>query len=143
MTRTKLDLPERLSFSTEIRVRISDVNYGGHLGNDALLSLVHEARLQFLKHLGFSESDVGGCGIIMVDSVVLYAAEAFHGDLLRVEVAAGNIDRTGCDFFYRLVREGDGKEIARAKTGVVFFDYARRKIARTPEKFKAAIGQNE
>ena len=29
-----------------------------------------------------------------------------------------------------------GKEVARAKTGVVFFDYEKRRIALTPKEFK-------
>ena len=50
MARIKLDLPERFPFSTELRVRITDVNYGGHMGNDSLLGLLHEARVRFLEH---------------------------------------------------------------------------------------------
>ena len=58
MARIKLDLPGRFPFSTELRVRITDVNYGGHMGNDALLGLLHEARVQFLAHYGLSELDI-------------------------------------------------------------------------------------
>ncbi|MCX6353462.1 MAG: thioesterase family protein [Candidatus Aureabacteria bacterium] len=139
MKRIALDLPKIFDFSTELGVRVSDVNYGGHLGNDALLSLLHEARIQLLKSHGFSESDIEGYGIIMINSAVAYVSEAFHGDLLTIEVAVGNVDRVGCDFFYRITRKADGKEIARAKTGVVFFDYARSKLARTPERFKTTF----
>ncbi len=44
MPRVELELPERFQFVTEIPLRITDINYGGHLGNDALLSLLHEAQ---------------------------------------------------------------------------------------------------
>jgi acyl-CoA thioesterase FadM len=68
-------------FSTELRVRITDVNYGGHMGNDSLLGLLHEARVQFLAHYGLSELDIGGLwGIIMADSVIVYKSEAFPGE---------------------------------------------------------------
>ncbi|NDG84238.1 MAG: thioesterase, partial [Proteobacteria bacterium] len=60
MPRIKIDLPERFAFSTELSLRITDINYGGHLGNDAVLGLVHEARVRFLKHHGFSETEIGG-----------------------------------------------------------------------------------
>ena len=33
MGRVKLELPETFSFSTELTVRVTDLNYGGHLGN--------------------------------------------------------------------------------------------------------------
>ena len=58
MTRIKIELPETYLFSTEIPVRITDLNYGNHLGNDAILSLLHEARVRFLAYYGWTESSV-------------------------------------------------------------------------------------
>jgi len=34
MQRIKIDLPEFFSFTTPIKIRITDLNYGGHVGND-------------------------------------------------------------------------------------------------------------
>ncbi len=140
MTRTKLNLPDRFDFSTEMPVRIENINYGGHLGNDSLLSLIHEARLRFLKANGFTEADIGGVGIIMVDTVVIYKSESFHGDILRFEVAVGNIGNTGCDFFFRITNSATKRDVAHAKTGVVFFDYHTRKVAPAPRKFAEQFG---
>jgi len=53
--RIKLELPEIMVFSTEIPVRITDINYGGHLGNDSILSIVQEARVRFLNKYNYSE----------------------------------------------------------------------------------------
>ncbi|MCW8811925.1 MAG: acyl-CoA thioesterase, partial [Chlorobium sp.] len=78
MARIKVELPEKFHFRTEIQIRITDINYGGHLGNDSLLSIIHEARLRFLNHLGYSESNVEGIGIIMVDAGIQYKSEAFY-----------------------------------------------------------------
>ena len=116
-------------------MRIGDVNYGGHLGNDSMLTLLNEARLVFLQKYGFSELDAGGAGLIMSDVAIVYKAEAFHGDLLLIEVAVAEIGALGCDLVYRVTHKKDGKEAARAKTGIVFFDYSTRKIVKTPEKF--------
>jgi acyl-CoA thioester hydrolase len=139
MARVKLDLPERFSFLTELTVRIADINYGQHLGNDAVLAFAHEARLQFLKSFGFSEADVDGVGMIMLDAVVVYKSQAFHGETLTVEVAAADFGPCGCDFLYRLTEKLSGREIAHAKTGLAFFDYAKKKIAKMPERFRAAL----
>ena len=57
MARIKIELPEKFIFSTEIPLRISDINYGGHLGNDAVLSIAHEARIRFFNKHGFKEID--------------------------------------------------------------------------------------
>jgi acyl-CoA thioesterase FadM len=48
MPRIKLKPLSEYSFHTDIVVRTTDLNYGGHLGNDKLLSLIHEARVAFL-----------------------------------------------------------------------------------------------
>ena len=136
MARVKLQLPENFIFSTEISVRISDINYGGHLGNDSVLSIIHEARLRFLKNFGYSEMDVEGSGIIMSDSVIVYKGEGFYGDLLTVEVTAGDFNNYGCDIFYKIANKKTAKEVVRAKTGIVFFDYSNRKVMPVPEKFK-------
>lgn len=139
MPRVKLDLPEHFMFQTRVKVRISDINYGGHLGNDAVLSIMHEGRMQFMAWLGFAELDVEGLGIILADSVVVYKSEAFHGDDLTVEVTAEEFNKYGCDLFYRLSNRHSGVEVARAKTGVVFFDYEARKVAAVPPAFLARI----
>lgn len=140
MARIELNLPENFSFSTDVRVRISDINYGNHLGNDALLSLVHEARLQFLQSRGFSELDIDGCGLILTDAVIVYKSQGFHGDLLTILAAVGDFNKYGCDFFYKVIRKNGGKEVARAKTGIVFFDYNRQKMVPVPAAFFKACG---
>lgn len=136
MLRPKLKLPKQFTFSTEIPVQVSDINYGGHLGNDKVLSFIHEARVRFLKQFGFTELDVDGVGTIMVDAVILYKAEAFHGDTLRIEIATDNFHKLGCDFFYRLTNKKNGKEVALAKTGTIFFDYDKGTMTRMPAKFQ-------
>jgi len=136
VARVELDLPGKFLFSTD---GISDINYGGHLGNDAVLALVHEARVRFLKKYGYLESDVDGVGIIMTDAVVVYKSESFHGDVLIIDVTVEDFTKTGCDFLFLLKNKATGKEIARAKTGIVFFDYASRKVVAVPQSFRDAV----
>lgn len=136
MARTKLEIPAVLPFSTEIPIRIGDINYGGHLGNDAVLSIVHEARVQFLKSLGYTELNIEGKSILMTDAVVLYKAEGFYGDVLRIEVGATDVESIGCDFVYRLTYKTSGKEIAIVKTHVAFLDPQTRKISAVPDAFR-------
>lgn len=136
MARIKIPLPDEFVFAIEVRVRISDINYGGHLGNDAVLSLLHEARLQFLRANGYSEMDVEGVGIIMSDAAVVYKSQAFHGDVLKVQVAVQDFNPRGCDLVYRVTQSDGGREVARAKTGIVFFDYGTGRVASLPEAFR-------
>jgi len=139
MSRIKIQVPKKFIFKTEIPIRITDINYGGHLGNDSVLSLVHEARLRFLKHLGYSEANVEGVGIIMIDAAIQYKSEGFYGDELLVEVAVTDFSSVGCDFIFKLTSKNSNKEIALAKTGIVFFDYEKRKTVPVPAEFKKKI----
>jgi 4-hydroxybenzoyl-CoA thioesterase len=116
---------------------VSDINYGGHLGNDAVLSLAQEARMRFLRSHGWTEKDVSGVGIIMTDAVVVYRSEAFFGDVLTIEVAVADLQPLGCDFLFRMVNKASGKEVALVKTGIVFFDYAKRKPSPLPAAFRS------
>ena len=139
MARVKIELPKEFIFKTEIPIRINDINYGGHLGNDAVLSIAHEARLRFLKQHNFTELNVGGAGIIMVDAAVQYKAEAFYGDIILVEIAVTDITGVGCDFVYRCTNKITGTIIAIVKTGIVFYDYDKKKVVSVPEKFGAIL----
>lgn len=139
MARIKIYLPNKFIFSTEIPVRINDINYGGHLGNDSILSIVHETRVRFLNKFGYSELDVEGFGIIMSDSAIVYKSESYYGDLLRIDVAIDDFSKFGFDFIYKISNNDTKKEIARAKTGIMFFDYEKKKMVEVPEKFKTVM----
>lgn len=139
MPRLKIDLPGSFPFKTEIAVRVGDVNYGGHLGNDSLLTLLHEARLLFLASKGMSELDAGGSGMTMVSAGLSFKGEAFRGDLLEVDVAVTEIGSAGFELAYKVTRKSDSKEIARAFTAMAFFDYAKRRVAKTPPAFAEAF----
>ena len=140
MSRVRIDLPERFLFTTEIPLRVSDMNYGGHLGNDAVLSIAQEARMRFLRSHGWAEKDVSGVGIIMTDALVVYRSEAFYGDVLTIDVAVGDLQELNCDFLFRMVHKASGKEVARVKTGIAFFDYAKRKLTPMPPEFRRVCG---
>ena len=136
MARIKLDLPEHFPFTIELQVRITDVNYGGHMGNDSLLGLLHEARVRFLEHHDLKELDIFGLGIIMADSVIVYKSEAFPGETLNIAVGATDFNKYGCDVVYRVTEKTSGREVARAKTGIVFFNYQQRTVQPVPPAFR-------
>ena len=139
MPRIKIDLPERFSFTTEIPIYINHINYGNHLDNSALLSLVSEARVRFFKAFGYTELNVEGCGIIVADVAVQYKSEAFHGEVLVFVMAANDFNKYGCDLVWRISDQASGREVARGKTGIMFFDYIARKAALVPPAFVAKV----
>ena len=137
MARIRIDLPEQFPFATEITLYQSHMNYGGHLDNALLLSVVSEARMRFFKWLGFSELDVEGAGIIVADAAVQYRSEAFHGEVMQVGMGVAEMAGKGCDLVWRVAEKSCDREVARGKTGIVFFDYAARKTVAIPAGFRA------
>lgn len=140
MARIKLDIPAILPFQTEIRVRITDLNYGNHLGNDRILAFVQEARVQWLDSLGLSELNAHGVGFLQVDSAIQYLAEGFYNDRIGIEVGTADWTQKSWDFVYRLtLPDRENRPLALAKTGMVAFDYAARKVVRVPDDLKQAL----
>ncbi len=136
MERIKINLPENFSFSTSISIRITDLNYGGHVGNDSFLSLIHEARQQFLNHHGYSELDFAGVGLIMADAAIEYKKELSYGDIVIISVAANAFDKLGFDLFYKLEVKNDRNTAfaGKAKTGMICYDYNLKKKVSVPEE---------
>ncbi|HNQ77026.1 MAG TPA: thioesterase family protein [Pseudothauera hydrothermalis] len=142
MARIQIDLPEHFAFATDITLYLSHINYGGHLDNALLLTVVSEARVRWLKSMGYGELDVEGLGIIVADAALQYKSEAFHGETMRVEMAAREFGKYGCDLVWRMNERDSGREVARGKTGIVFFDYGARKVAAVPEGFRRRFPQD-
>ncbi len=135
MPRVQVDVDQTNVFTTEIPVRIDDVNFGGHMGNDAVLTLAQEARTRFFNHFGFEERDIDGKGILIADAAIVYKAQTFYGDILRVDLGITDIGRKGCDITYLFTNKESGSEVVRAKTGIVFFDYGKQQVVRIPPIF--------
>jgi len=141
MARVEIDLPERFAFATQLTIRVSDLNYGGHLGNDRVLTLAHEVRVRWLASHGLSELDVGGgIGLILADAAVIYRAEGRLGQVLKAELGAREVRTRSFELIYRLGEAGTGREVALVKTGVLCFDYRARRVASLPTALKAALG---
>ena len=133
MPRVQLKPLGEYFFKAEIYVRTTDLNYGGHLGNDRVLALIHEARVAFLASYQWTEMDCGGVSLIMGDSAIVYLNEAFAGDKLVFEVAAGEPSSCGFRLFNRITRAADDQPIALVENGMICYDYHNRKITPLPD----------
>ena len=141
MARIKIELPQQFTFSTLLAIRITDLNYGGHVGNDTILSLIHEARIQFLKSHGYEELNLEGVGLIMSDVAIEFKSELFYGDTITVYVTTGDFTGVAFDVYYKIQKEITGQNIvvATAKTGMVCYDYQKKKIVAIPGEAKAKL----
>lgn len=135
MARIEIKMIDAFVFETELTIRTADLNFANHVGNDAFVSLMQEARTRFFADLGYSDLDVEGKGTIMTDLAVVYKSQAHYGDRLKFELGAGDFNKYGCDIFYRATHLKNQKPVLEAKTGLIFFDYAENKVTTIPERF--------
>jgi len=103
------------------------------------VSMLHEARATMLRTFGLSELDTDGHALRIVDLAVRYRAEAFFGDVLRVDIAADEVGSRSCALLYRVTRRDSGTEVALARTGIVFVDTGTGTVVRLPQSFLAAL----
>lgn len=141
MNRIKIDLPETFLFATTLRIRVTDLNYGGHVGNDSFLSLIQEARQQFLLSHGYRELSIGGAGLIMADVAIEFKKELNYGDEVKISVTATGFDKLGFDLLYKMeVLQDNGLLLAgKAKTGMMCYDYSLKKKTAVPQEVIAKL----
>ena len=122
-------------FSTIIPVRITDINYGNHLGHAATIGIFHQARVLFLNKNGFNELNIDSLGLIMVNISCSFKSEAFFNDQLIVHVGIGNFSKTKFEFLCEAVNQKNDKIVASSREEFAFFDYQNNKVCKMPEKF--------
>ncbi len=141
MARIKIEIPQPFTATFNIPIRITDINYGNHVGNDAFAGILHEARMQWLQRYGYTELNIEGIGLIMSDLVIEFINESFYGDVLELKLVAGNIARVSFDLYYQVSAKRNNEIIllAKAKTGMVCYDYVAKKVAAIPGKLNIVL----
>ena len=138
MARVKIELPEKCIATFTIPVRITDVNYGNHLGNNSLVEIIHEARVQFLQQHNFTELDAGGTALIMSELIVEFKNESFYKDILEVKIFIGELSKVSFEIFYSIsaLRNNSSTIVANAKTSMVCFNYDEKKVNPMPGELR-------
>lgn len=139
MARVKINQPEDFVFTIERLVGISDLNYAKHLDSVHMVQILHEARLQFLAHLGFTEANVFGLGVVVTDLAVDFRSESFADDRLVINVGLDDFNRYGFDICLQVTNSALEKTVCEAKMGIVFFDFDKHQIAEIPAAFTALL----
>jgi acyl-CoA thioester hydrolase len=103
--------------------------------------MMQEARILFYRSLGFKDEITFGDGIgqIITDAAIVYEAESFLGDVLLIELGMKDFNKYGFDMVYVLKNKQTNQQVAIGKTGIVCFDYEKRKISSIPETLLKAL----
>lgn len=124
------------NYKANYTVTISDINYGGHLGNDRPFLIFQDARIRFLEHLGFSEGNIGeGKSVVVVEAGCRYLLQVFLHEELEIQVTVREVEGKKCTLDYNVVRQSDKQKVFAGFTVMLAFDYASRKVAQLPEPF--------
>jgi len=142
MARVTIDLPDHFPYSTELDVYIQHINAGQHLANEQVVAFLNEARMRYLASLPLKENGIEPRAFIGADLAVVYKSEAHYGDRLKIEVAADDFSKYGCDFVFRVTNTRTQQIVAIAKMAMLMFDYQSKSLKIMPDNFKSLlIGQ--
>ena len=123
-----------------LEVKIGDISYGNHMGNDKALLFFQDARIKFFQSLGFEELNIGNdTGIVVSEAHAYYFKEVFLYDMLDATVSVDNIDKISFVLNYEFVRQSDKKLVIKGSTKIIAFDYTIKKVARIPDEFLKII----
>ena len=141
MARIKLEIPKHIIYTCKIPVRVCDVNYGCHVGNDAFVNIIHEARAQWLNKYGYTELQIEGNGLVMSELVIEFKKESFYGDVVDITLYVGEIFRIGFELYYQLftTRNKEPLLLTKAKTVMICYDYESKKTVSIPKNLNTIL----
>jgi acyl-CoA thioester hydrolase len=139
MARISIDLPEKFLCTVTVPVRIGDINRGAHVSNVNMLAIVEEARAQFLVIQGCADemNHVKGIGFITGDAAIIYKKQVRYGKQIKVEIGTADFKNKSFDMIFRLSDTETGEEVARAKTGLLIFNYRLQQLIPIPDEVRS------
>ena len=75
-------------------------------------------------------------GIIMADAAIVFQAQSYLGDRLKIEIGVKDIARVSFDLYYQFSNCETGEQVALVKTAIICFDYNKQKVASIPAQIK-------
>ncbi|RUR32038.1 thioesterase [Vreelandella andesensis] len=142
MERVTLDFPTAAIIHRHpLTVRVTDMNYGRHLGHDALVSLCHEARVHAFAALGLPEWDMKGYPSVVVDLAVQYQSEARWPDALIIETAVLEPQGKALTVYQRICHADTDKVVATVRVNQLLLDLSTGRPVKVPDDVTQAIAQ--
>ena len=134
MARVFVSYPGNPVFKDQQIIRVSDLGLAGHLSFDALVSILNDTAARFFDSHGIKRGKTGPVGVLHTDLAVSYRSEIFYRDAVLIEAAIDDVKNKGFDLVFRVTSRSNGKEIAIAKIGVLFYSYAQKKAVPIPDQ---------
>jgi acyl-CoA thioester hydrolase len=130
-------------FSAFTRVGFSDTDAQGIVYYGRYLPYFDHARVEYLRHLGLLDLELGDEEFVMRASTVLYEAPARFDDLIEVFVRTKRIGRTSVTDEYAAYRVEDDLLMCTAEQTLVLVDLEHRRPTPVPDDFRRAVAGYE
>jgi acyl-CoA thioester hydrolase len=111
-------------FTKSIEVRFADCDALQHVNNAVYLHYLEEARLGYYRQV-LGEQELADIDFILGEVQIRYLSPAFMGEHLQVTVQMTDMRRSSFTMRYEITG-GDGRQVARAETIQVMFDYQKQ-----------------
>jgi acyl-CoA thioester hydrolase len=125
-------------FSTALEVRWRDVDALGHVNNAVYFNYLEQARLHYMRELGFLPPNAIQVGIIIAEAGCRFKSPLRLGEQVTVRARVSEFRRTSFIFEYRIEGE-DGRLAATARTVQVCYDYEGQRPGPIPDEWREAF----
>jgi acyl-CoA thioester hydrolase len=130
-------------FSSLTRVGFSDTDAQGIVYYGRYLPYFDDARVEYHRHLGLLNFDLGASEFVMRASSVVYEAPASFDDLLEVFVRTKRIGRTSMTNEYAAYGVDDDVLMCTAEQTMVLVELAERRPTPIAESYKGIVAAFE
>lgn len=131
---------EDFKFYVEVTVRFSETDMYGHLNNTVPFVYFEYARIEFMKHIGFTNFSAEAKNTISVvaDLQCDFLKQVYFDETLRIYVKAARIGNSSIDIHY-LARNSKNEPVFIGRGTIVQIDKSTGKAIPWDEKEKLIL----
>lgn len=120
---------------SDVQVRFSDTDALGHVNNAVYLSYLESARVDYLREL-LGAKKIEELGVIIARVEIDYKSPAFHHETMRVGCRVEEVGGSSIKMDYRVEDRDTGRLVALAKSVLVTYDYAAKRVVRVSDEWR-------
>ena len=125
-------------FSTTVEVRWRDLDAMGHVNNAVYFTYLEQARIHYLREVGFVPGAPSGMGFILAEASCQFKSPLQLGERATIRARVSQLRNSSFVFEYRAEAE-DGRLIATARTVQVCYDYQAQRPIPVPGEWREAV----
>jgi acyl-CoA thioester hydrolase len=125
-------------FSTALEVRWRDVDALGHVNNAVYFNYLEQARLHYMRELGFLPPNSTEVGVIIAEASCQFKSPLRLGERVTIHARVSAFRRSSFIFEYRIAG-ADGRLAATARTVQVCYDYEEQRPSPIPDAWREAF----